>query len=83
MGVGACRWELSKRTADLEFIEALVEAATAGRVSEVFGPGRSRVTVHLADGTTEQTAQADFPTGCLPWPFWTRSKRRRRKYLPY
>lgn len=83
MGDGGCRWELSHDTADIDFVEAAVEAAVAGRVHEVFGPGRSQLTVRLGDGVTDRTSCATAPVGCLPVPFWTRSARRRREYLPY
>jgi len=83
MGEGACRWELSKDSKDIDFVEAAVEAAIAGHVSEVFGPHRSQLTVRLANGVTERASHASAPVGCLPVPFWTRNKRRRKDYLPY
>lgn len=83
VGSGGCRWELATAQEDLDFIDAVLQAVTAGRVSEVFGPGRSQVTVDLLDGTTAQTSQGDAPIGCLPVPFWTRRKRRRTQYLHY
>jgi hypothetical protein len=81
-GTGGCQWELSMVPEDVDFVEALVAAAIAGRVSEVFGPARARLTVRLADGTVEQTTVATAPLGCLPVPKWTR-RGRRVDYLPF
>jgi hypothetical protein len=54
----------------------------AGRVVEVIGPSRSRVTVTLADGRTDTTSGATELSGCLPMPFWTKWGRKVR-YTPY
>jgi hypothetical protein len=83
VGVGSCRWELSRDRDDIDFIEAVSEAVIAGHVWEAFGPARSQVTVELLDGGLARTSAAQAPVGCLPWPFWTRSKKSRRAYLPY
>ena len=77
-----CRWELGKETADLDFIEAVVEAVVAGRVWEVFGPARSQLTVHLLDGTEARAGQASGARGCLPVPGWAH-RGRRLAYRPY
>lgn len=45
VGTGGCRWELFGELSEIHFLEAVVEAAIAGRISEVFWPARSRVTV--------------------------------------
>ncbi len=81
-GEGDCRWELDKATPDLEFIQLVADAVVAGRVWEVFGPARSRLTVHLPDGTKERTSQASAPRGCLPIPGWAR-RGRQLAYRPY
>ncbi len=72
VGRGACRWELDGENDDADFVEAVVEAVTAGRVSEVFSRARSEVTVRLADGTEARTGAAEGLRGCVPVPRWTR-----------
>lgn len=76
------RWELGTANEDIELVEGIVRSIIAGRVSEVFGPGRSRVTVTLADGTSHSELGLTAPAGCLPLPFWTRWGRRVH-YTPY
>lgn len=68
--------------AEVRLTPARPDALVAGRVSEVFGPGRSRVTVTLADGTSQSELGLTAPAGCLPLPFWTRWGRRVH-YTPY
>ncbi len=76
------RFELSRTERDVDFIEAIVRSVVAGRVVEVFAPRRSRVTITLADGTTEVETGYDGLTGCLPLPMWPRWGRTVR-YSPY
>ena len=83
VGRGECRWELEFAGGDLNFLRQVWESVVLGQVREVFGPARSRIQVGLADGTTVQTSQADFPRGCLPVPFWTRNRKRTVQYAPY
>lgn len=83
VGRGGCRWELGTSPEDLEFLRRVSDAVILGNVSEVFGPGRSRVRVHLQDGTVVQTSSADVPRGCLPVPFWTRRRSRTVTYAAY
>lgn len=63
------RWELDLPM-DLEFMGDLARSVIAGRVVEVFARGRSRVTVTLADGSSETETGYDGCAGCLPLPFW-------------
>lgn len=75
------RWELDRTEADAEFLEGVVRAAVAGRVTEVFGPKRSAVTVTFEDGTTD-TEVGYGPGAWLPSPGWRR-RGRRVQYEPY
>ena len=75
------RWELDMPH-DLDFMADLIGSVIAGRVVEVFARGRSRVTVTLADGTTETETGYDGCAGCLPLPFW-RHWSRTVRYAPY
>lgn len=83
VGRGGCRWELQFNADDLDFFRQVWDAVILGKVSEVFGPGRSRVQVVLPDGTTAETSQADVPRGCLPVPGWIRNKKRTVEYAKY
>jgi len=76
------RWELERTSDSVVFIEQVVMSVVAGRVEEVFGPGRSRIVVTFDDGTHENSTGGRAPTGCLPAPFWPRWGRRVR-YEPY
>lgn len=80
-GLGG-RWELSTTEADLDLLEAIIQSVIAGRVSEVLGPGRSRVKVTLSDGRTLSETGHSAPGGCVPLPFWTKWGRKVR-YAPY
>ena len=82
VGDGKCRWELSTDAEDVTFAEAVIRAVVAGRVTEVFGPSRSRLTVQLSDGSPAVTSQASLPRGCLPVPSWIR-RGRLVHYQPY
>lgn len=83
IGRGGCRWELELGSDDVTFIEGVVEAAVAGRVSEVFGLARSEVTVTLTDGTQERTSQATAPLGLPPILRWRRKDAQRVAYAPF
>lgn len=83
VGRGGCRWELASTPEDVAFLRDVVDAALDGRVSEVFGPARSCVTVTLADGRRVTTEQSTVPRGCLPVPRWRRSTSNRMDYAPY
>ena len=83
VGRGGCRWELASTPEDVAFLRDVVDAALEGRVSEVFGPARSQVTVPLPDGRLVRTAQSRFPRGCLPVPRWRQTTSNRMDYTPY
>ncbi len=77
------RWELGTTQQDLDMLEGIVRSVVAGRVEEVHAPGRSHVTVTLADGSrsSETGYESCLP---LPLPFWRRWSRRTiySAYLP-
>lgn len=75
------RWQLRRSEADAALVEELVRAVVAGRVSEVFGPHRSAVTVTFEDGSTD-TEVGYGPGAFLPRPGWKR-RGRQVKYEPY
>ncbi len=75
------RWELGRTEADAAFVEEVVRAVVAGRVTEVFAPNRSAVTVTFADGSAD-TETGYGPGGLLPLPGWRR-RGRRVQYEPY
>ena len=76
------RWEVERSSEQLAFLEELARSVVAGRVVETFGPGRSRVEVTLADGTTRIETGYSAPRGCLPVPGWVR-RGRRVQYTPW
>ncbi|MGW1341881.1 hypothetical protein ACWCOV_12605 [Kribbella sp. NPDC002412] len=76
------RWELGRDEDAALLLIDLVRSVIAGRVSEVFGPARSRVEVTLSDGTRKVEIGARAPVGCLPIPGWMRLGRR-VNYAPY
>ena len=83
IGVGrGGRWEERRDTEAVDFLENVVAAVTGGRVVEVFGPGRSQVTVMFSDGTSKRSSEGSAPIGCLPAPFWPRWGRK-VTYSPY
>ncbi|MCW3838928.1 hypothetical protein ONA70_02310 [Micromonospora yasonensis] len=84
LGVGdhGGRWELEAGPEDLALLEDIARSVIAGRVREVFAPGRSAVSVTLADGSVETEIGGEAPAGCLPLPFWRRWSRS-VQYAPY
>ncbi|SCL55782.1 hypothetical protein GA0070608_1544 [Micromonospora peucetia] len=76
------RWELDAAPEDVALLEDIARSVIAGRVREVFAPGRSAVSVTLADGSVETEIGGEAPTGCLPLPFWRRWSRS-VQYAPY
>jgi hypothetical protein len=76
------RWELSASDRDLDLVEDIVQSVVEGRVSEVVGPSRSRVTVTLSSGRELSASGAAGLSGCVPLPFWTKWGRKTR-YGPY
>lgn len=76
------RWELSRSSQDIELLEAIVRSVVAGRVTEVFGPSRSKVTVTTADGKQYSERGSVAGEGCIPLPFWTRWGHK-VEYTPY
>ncbi len=75
------RWELPRDMESARFVLEVTEAVIGGRVTEVFGPGRSAVTVVLGS-TSVSSSVGQAPRGCLPVPGWTRWGRR-VEYAPY
>ena len=80
VGRGGC-WEQSRDVGVVAEIAEIVESVLAGRVTEVRAPGRSSVTVTLADGT-QKSSQVRSLGGILPIPFW-RHLGRKVSYAPY
>ncbi|MEV4661074.1 hypothetical protein AB0J85_03910 [Micromonospora echinofusca] len=76
------RWELEAGPEDVAMLEDIVRSVIAGRVREVFAPGRSAISVTLADGSVETEIGGEAPAGCLPLPFWRRWSRS-IQYAPY
>ena len=67
------RWELARTPGDVDFVEAVVRAAVAGKVVESSALARSQVVVTLEDGRVVSEAGYE---GCLsvliPLPGWRR-----------
>jgi hypothetical protein len=84
LGVGdhGGRWELEVGPEDIALLEDIARSVIAGRVREVLAPGRSAVSVRLADGSVETEIGGEAPAGCLPLPFWRRWSRS-VQYAPY
>lgn len=76
------RWELTRDLEAVELIERIVTAVTEGRVTEVFGPSRSQVTVTLEDGTSKNSTGYQGLPGLVPSPGW-RHRGRSVAYEPY
>jgi hypothetical protein len=76
------RWELERTPEDVAFVKDVVRAIVAGRVREVLAPGRARIVVTMADGTTVRETGYDALVGCLPLPGWRRWGREVR-HAPY
>ncbi|MFG1776683.1 hypothetical protein ACGFIG_09680 [Micromonospora sp. NPDC049048] len=76
------RWELGAGPEDVALLEDITRSVIAGRVREVFAPGRSAISVLLADGAVETEIGVEAPAGCLPLPFWRRWSRS-IQYAPY
>ncbi|MEU5946787.1 hypothetical protein ABZ793_14640 [Micromonospora sp. NPDC047465] len=76
------RWELGAGPEDVALLEDIARSVIAGRVREVFAPGRSAISVTLADGAVETEIGGKAPAGCLPLPFWQRWSRG-IQYAPY
>ena len=75
------RWELEPTAQDVQYLEDIVRAVVAGRVTEVRGRHRSRVEVTLADGMVDVSTVYDgFPV-LLPHRGWSRLTP--RVYAPY
>lgn len=82
VGTGG-RWELPRDARSAGFVEDVVAAVLAGRVTEVLGPGRAAVAVTLADGRVERTSVRDHPRGCVHLPRWRPGPLRHIAYEPY
>ncbi|MFF3867582.1 hypothetical protein [Micromonospora sp. NPDC001898] len=76
------RWELETGPEDLALLEDIARSVIAGRVREVLAPGRSAISVMLADGAVETEVGGEAPVGCLPLPFWRRWSHS-IQYAPY
>lgn len=81
MGEVGGRWELVADEEGLDFALQLLEACVAGRVHERLAPGRSAVTVRLANGETLTETGHEF-AHFYPIPGW-RHLGRRVAYEPY
>ncbi|MFI6258854.1 hypothetical protein ACIBCL_22510 [Micromonospora zamorensis] len=77
LGIGdrGGRWELGAGPEDVALLQDIARSVIAGRAREVFAPGRSAVSVTLADGSVETEIGGEAPIGCLPLPFWRRWSR--------
>jgi hypothetical protein len=76
------RWELKRNVRQVDFVEDVARSVVAGRVVETIVPGRSTMTVTLADGTTAREIAMLSLRGLLPGARWSRS-RRTIDYAPY
>jgi hypothetical protein len=76
------RWELNRDLKAVERIERIVQSVINGRVTEVFGPARSQVTVTLDDVTTEVSTGYRGLLGAIPMPSW-KDRGRVVAYDPY
>lgn len=64
-------WQLDATPEDVDFIEAVVRAVAAGRVTETSAFARSRVDVTLDDGrVVGETGYEGCLSGLLPLPGW-------------
>lgn len=79
---GGGRWEMARNVESVSFIEQIVGAVIAGRVTEVIAPGHSKVTVTLGDGTEKSSVVHNDLLGLLPIPFW-RSRGRSVSFSAY
>lgn len=70
------RWELDYNEGSIDFLQELLESVVAGRVEEVFAPGRSQVAVTLPSGHALYETGYSGPSALLPLPFWRRWGRR-------
>lgn len=77
LGIGdhGARWDLGAGPEDVALLQDIARSVIAGRVREVFAPGRSAVSVTLVDGSIETEIGGKAPIGCLPLPFWRRWSR--------
>jgi hypothetical protein len=67
------RWELDRTAEDVDFVERVVRAAIAGRVTETSAPARSRVEVTFEDGrVVHETGYEGCSSVLLPLPGWRR-----------
>jgi hypothetical protein len=81
-GLGG-RWELvNAGIEDVDFIEDAVWSIAAGRVREVFGPGRSSLEITLSNGSVETETGGTIPLGLLPVPGW-RDRGRVQAFRPW
>ena len=77
------RWELDRSLEDVEFVERVVRAAIAGRVTETSALARSRVEVTLEDGhVVHETGYEGCLAVLVPLPGWRRWGRG-TTYEPY
>lgn len=67
------RWELDRSLEDVEFVERVVRAAVAGRVTETSALARSRVEVTFEDGhMVHETGYEGCRAVLVPLPGWRR-----------
>jgi hypothetical protein len=72
LGIGHAQWEWRRDQATLNRIRQVIDSVARGRVSEVFGPNRSEVTVTLSDGTLVRATAHRGLFSLVPAPGWTR-----------
>lgn len=75
-------WEVLQEPQNLTFVRDLIFSVAAGRVMEIFGPGRSQVEVTLADAAVVTSTGYQGAVGSLPAPGWRR-RGRRVTYQPW
>lgn len=76
-------WEdVGRDPTALDYVEDLTRSVMEGRVTETFGPDRSRVEITLSDGAIDSETGSQGLRGCIPVPAWRRRGRQVR-YEPY
>jgi hypothetical protein len=76
------RWELDRSVEDFNFVERVVRAAIAGRITETSALARSRVEVTLEDGHVVHETGYEGCLALVPLPGWRRWGRGAH-YEPY
>lgn len=80
--IGSHHFTLHRHRDQVDYLRDIVDAAIAGRIVELRGPGRSRLLIPRRDGTTARETGYSILLVLVPIPGWHR-RAHRTTFAPY